>query len=148
MVRKRKALASLLVALGVALGVFGLLLPDTGSVAAQATPSATRSLSSTSVAPGDEFTVTIEIDYAGLGTVDKLAVGVEETLPEGFTYGSTSLGEELANDLGNGVFGFAPLSEVSFTYTVTASSAPGSYTFSGILKASLVSDRASHDWRR
>ena len=56
MVRKRKALTPLLVALGLALGVFGLLLPDTGSVAAQATPSATRSLSSASVAPDEELT--------------------------------------------------------------------------------------------
>ena len=53
--------------LGIALGVFGLLLPDTGSVAAQATPTATRSLPATPVASGDEFTVTIEIDYADLG---------------------------------------------------------------------------------
>ena len=67
MVSKRKALAPLLVALGVALGVFGLLIPDAaGTVAAQATPSATRSLSATSsVAPGAEITVTINASNTG-----------------------------------------------------------------------------------
>ena len=123
---------------GLALGVFGLLLPDTGSVAAQATPTATRSLPATPVASGDEFTVTIEIDYAGLGTVDKLAVGVRETLPADFSYVSNSLGENLVTDLGGGVLGFAPLGEESFTYKVTASSmAGGDYHLSGV----LVTDR-------
>ena len=132
MVRKTKALAPLLVVL--ALGVFGLLLPDTGSVAAQATPSATRSLSATSVAPGAQITVTIDIDHGGItDVVEKLAIGVLERLPDGFTYVSNSLGPDLVTDKGGGAIGFAPLGESSFTYTVTASSAPGSYTFSGSL---------------
>ena len=84
MVSKRKALAPLLVALGLALGVFGLLLPDTGSVAAQATPSATRSLSATSVAPGEQVVVTISA--SGYGS----AGAVTETLPSGFTFDSST----------------------------------------------------------
>ncbi len=134
MVRNRKALASLLVALGVALGVFGLLLPDTGPVAAQATttPSATRSLSATSVAPDEQFTVTIDIDYGSLGGLDQLAVGVEETLPVGFTYVSTDAAFGQVND--DGSIGFGPLGAESFTYTVTASSVPGgNYQIEGVL---------------
>ena len=84
MVRKRKALAPLLVALGLALGVFGLLLPDTGSVAAQATPSATRSLPA-SVAPDEEFVVSITASNYGF----RWCI-VVETLPDGFTYVSSS----------------------------------------------------------
>ena len=70
-----------MVALGVALGAFGLLLPDTGTVAAQTTPtpSATRSLPA-SVAPGEEFVVGITASNYGF------AGSVTETLPDGFTY--------------------------------------------------------------
>ena len=82
---------------------------------------------------GSELIVTIDIDYAGLGAADKLAVGVEETLPAGFEYVSSSLGDELVTRI-NGVVGFAALGEDSFTYTVTASSVRGSYSFAGILK--------------
>ena len=69
MVIKRKAWAPLLVALGLALGLFGLLLPDTGSVAAQASPApeATRSFSASSVEAGAQLTVTIDINYGGVG---------------------------------------------------------------------------------
>ena len=133
MVRTTKALVALGVALGVALAVFGLLLPDTGSVAAQeATPSATRSLSASSVAPGEQFTVTIDIDYAGLGGFDKLAVGVEETLPTGFTFVTSTAA--IAEEGSGGLVVFGPVGDSSFTYTVTASDAPGAaYEFSGVL---------------
>ena len=131
MVINRKALAPLLVALGVALGAFGLLLPDTGTVAAQETPSATRSLPS-SVAPGEQFTVTIDIDYADLESFDKLAVGVEETLPTDFTFVSSTAA--IAEEGSGGLVVFGPVGDSSFTYTVTASDAPGAaYEFSGVL---------------
>ena len=65
--------------------------------------------------------------------MDKLAVGVRETLPADFSYVSNSLGENLVTDLGGGVLGFAPLGEESFTYKVTASSmAGGDYHLSGV----------------
>lgn len=135
-----------MVALGVALGVFGLLLPDSGFVAAQATPSASRSLSSTSINAGDQVTVTITVDYAGLSAVDRLAVGVRETPPSGFTYVSSSLGAGLVSQLSGGVVGFAPLGETSFTYVVAASSATagGDYHFSGVLVTDPADPAQSH----
>ena len=121
MVRFRKAWVSLLVALGVALGAFGLLLPDTGSVAAQATPSpsATRYLPS-SVAAGEQFTVRIDIDYGGLNALDSLAVSVEEELPQGFNLATTTA--EIAPEATTGVLIFGTFGERSFTYTVAAAS--------------------------
>ena len=108
---------------------------STITVEAPRPPSASRSFSDMFVDEGGEVVVTIDIDYAGLGPADKLAVGVEETLPEGFAYDSSSLGDELVTQSQSGnVLGFAPLGEDSFTYTVTASSELGSYTFSGTLK--------------
>ena len=127
MVINRKALASLLVALGVALGVFGLLIPDAGTVAAQATPSATRSLSSSSVAPGAEITVTINAsNYGQFG-------GIIETLPDGFTFVSSDLPSSQVNASGSPIR-FTLYGESSFTYTVTASDTAGQYTFSGVLR--------------
>ena len=135
MVINRKALASLLVALGVALGVFGLLIPDAGTVAAQATPSAARSLSSSSVAPGAEITVTVTAsDFGGFGAVT-------ETLPAGFTYMSSSLEDSQVNVSGQVTrFTLQGDSDSNFTYTVTASDTPGDYTFSGVLRDSERAD--------
>ena len=128
MVSKRKALAPLLVALGLALGVFGLLLPDTGSVAAQATPSATRSLSATSVAPGAQ--VDVSISASGYGQ----AGAVTETLPSGFTYVSSNHPTSQVTTTGQDVR-FTLFGETSLTYTVTASSVPNDdYRFEGTLR--------------
>ena len=81
MVRLRRAFGPL-VAIGLALGMVGLLL--VGPVAAQQTPTATRSLSATTVAAGDEVTVSITAnDYGTFGAV-------VETLPAGFSYVSVS----------------------------------------------------------
>ena len=77
MVRLRRAFGPL-VAIGLALGMVGLLL--VGPVAAQQTPTATRSLSATTVAAGGQVTVTINAsDYGQFGAV-------VETLPAGFSY--------------------------------------------------------------
>ena len=92
MVNNRNALA-LLVALGIALGVVGLLLSGTGPVAAQTNPSATRSLSATTVAPGAEVTATISV--SGASTYQ-----IVETLPEGFSFTRSSLRSELVKDEG------------------------------------------------
>ena len=135
MVRFRKAWVPLLVALGVTLGAFGLLLPDTGSVAAQATPSpsATRSLSSTSVNPGAEVVVTIDVNYGGItGQFDKFAINVRETLPVGFSYVSSSL--DIVTEIDARTVNFTPTGSESFDYTVTASDVPGDdYRFQGVL---------------
>ena len=110
-----------------ALGVFGLLLPDTGSVAAQSAPSASRSFSTTSVAAGAELTVAITIigSYGSGGSIT-------ETLPAGFTYVSTSLEgatQVVHNDSGG--VRFILFDELDFTYTVTAPDQGGDYQFSG-----------------
>ena len=126
MVINRKALASLLVALGVALGVFGLLIPDAGTVAAQATPSATRSLSSTSVAPGAEITVTINAS----NTVS--FAGIVETLPEGFSFVSSNPAPAKVDGQ---TYSFSLFQISSVTYTVTApDQAGGDHQFSGVLR--------------
>ena len=89
--------------------------------------SAMRSLSSDSVAPGDEITVTI--DAANLDSFGQ----VVETLPEGFSYvaNSTSPSNLRTKVTGQEVrFTILGASE-SFTYKVTASDMAGSYTFMG-----------------
>ena len=104
------------------LGVAGLLLMPL--VAAQGSPSATRSFDNMTVEPGADVEVTIAVsNYGGAGAIS-------EMLPPGFTYKSSSLtrrgsGQEL---------GFILTDQSSLTYTVTASSVEDDYTFSGVLK--------------
>ncbi len=94
---------------------------------AQSAPSATRSFDSTSVAPGGQVVVTIQAtDYGQAG-------GVTETLPTGFSYVSSSLSASQVNESGQNVR-FTLQGDTSFTYTVTASSTPGPYDFSGTLR--------------
>ena len=89
-------------------------------------PTATRTLP-TSVAPGETFEVRIEAtDYGMAGQVI-------ETLPDGFSYVNSSLSPSQVTQEDQTVT-FTLLGETSFTYNVTASSTPGTYTFSGILK--------------
>ena len=99
------------------------------SVVAQTTSAtATRSIDSATVAPGTTVTVTITASGVGSGG------GVTETLPDGFVYVSSS-SEVRAQELGNQQVRFTWLGDaVTFTYTVTASSTPGSYAFSGTLR--------------
>ncbi len=90
---------------------------------------ATRSFSPASVAPGGRVTVTIAA--ANYGT----AGGVTETLPAGFTYVSSTHGSVIHPVNGNSqVVRFTLQGETSFTYTVTAPSVEGPYTFSGTLR--------------
>ena len=91
------------------------------------TPSATRSFDSTSVAPGGQVVVTIAAaNYGSAG-------GVTETLPTGFAYVASSLSASQVNESGQNVR-FTLQGDTSFTYTVKASSTPGSYDFSGTLR--------------
>ena len=90
-------------------------------------PSATRSFRPTTVAPGGQVVVTIAAaDYGQAG-------GVTETLPTGFSYVSSSLSDSQVNESGQDVR-FTLQGDTSFTYTVTASGTPNSYTFSGTLR--------------
>ena len=97
-------------------------------------PSATRSFSPESVAPGGQVTVTI------MATGYDVPGAVTETLPTGFSYVSSSLDDDSAGgvrELDDGTVRFTLLGEdKSFTYTVTASdtAGPGPHTFSGMLR--------------
>ena len=94
--------------------------PSTVTVDAPPGPSARRSFSSSSVAPGGTVTVTIRADnYGGLGRI-------VETLPSGFT-SPEATGQTVTLRL----LSAGPQTE---TYTVTASDNPGPYTFSGVLE--------------
>ena len=94
---------------------------------AQSGPSATRSFSSETVAPGGQVMVTIQAANYGQ------AGGVTETLPNGFAYVSSSLSPSQVDESGQNVR-FTLQGDTSFNYTVTASSTPDSYTFSGTLR--------------
>lgn len=107
--------------------VGGLTLMSSSSpLAAQTDPSATRSFDPAKVEPGG--TVIVSIDVQGITAV---AGRVTETMPDGFTFVSTT------NSLGRGGTGselsFRVLGDGSFTYTLTAPDTENTYTFRGIL---------------
>ncbi len=106
-----------------AVGTAGLLSP--GPVDATG-HSATRSFSAASVVVGGTVDVTVVVDELGAFG------GVVETLPDGFSYVSTTLESEPEID-GQEVT-FALFGEVSFTYTVSVSETVGTYSFSGVVK--------------
>ena len=112
-------------ALAGALGIFSF-----GSAQAQATPTATRSFSPMTVAPGGTVTVTIVTgNTASLGRV-------YETLPSGFTYVSSSLPPENVDIVTNAAIpSFNVFGAPTFTYEVTASLTPGDYPFEGNLRS-------------
>ena len=128
----------------------GYLRPEEGTdqqiadstimVEAAAGASATRSLSETTVSPGDWVTVSITADdYGRFGAV-------VETLPAGFSYVSVSTTDIKVTETGQEVR-FTLFDETSFTYsyTVTASSTAGNYTFSGYLKDDTGMDHRLDD---
>ena len=119
------------------LSLMGGLWVMSGSapLAAQTTPSASRSFSSATVAPGGQLTVTVEA--AGFGSFG----AVTETLPAGFTYDS-STGADLVAVTGQNVRFTLLGSPKTIAYVVTASSTDGTYAFSGILSDD---DRQPHD---
>ena len=116
LVNKVLALLVVVAVAGVALGSLWLLDPGDADASGH---SATRSLSATSVDPGEGITVTIRADnYGRLGRI-------VETLPSGFTSPDAS-GQTVTITL----LSAGPRTE---TYTVTASDNPGSHSFSGTL---------------
>ena len=124
---RRIALAAIMVA-----SITGVVaLTGIAPTSAQSGPSATRSFDSISVAPEGQLVVTIQATDYGL------AGGVTETLPPGFYYVTSSLSPSQVlpgevNESGQNVR-FTLQGDTSFTYTVMASSTPGSYDFSGTL---------------
>ena len=122
------------------LSVMGGLWVVSGSspLAAQTSPSATRSLDSSAVEPGAIVTVTITLaeDYEG-----NLA-RITERLPDGFDYvpdsvvGASFRPDDSVVDNGTLVFNLFSLGGLggeSFSYQVTASPTDGSYMFEGDL---------------
>ena len=118
----RKPLALLAVAVAV-VGVAGLL----HSTPVEATSHrAVRSFSTPWILPGGALEVTITAaGYGGFGQV-------VETLPSGFSYEGSDLSEAAVAVEGQTV-AFTLLGYERFTYTVTAPSAEGVYSFSGVL---------------
>ena len=89
--------------------------------------SATRTLPD-SADPGAEFDVAIEA--SGCGSFGQ----VVETLPSGFSYVSTDSTDVTVTEVDDTVKFTFMGDEVSFDYTVTASTTAESYSFSGIVK--------------
>lgn len=88
-------------------------------------PEAIRAFSATSVAIGGQLVVTIEVsNYGPVGFIT-------EMLPAGFGYVSSNL---TATSVTGQQVEFALFGENGFTYTVTASRTPGTYSFSGVLR--------------
>ena len=118
--RIRKFLPIIMVA---ALLALALAVPATVVAA-----SATRTLPAASVAAGANFDVSISA--SGCGAMGQVA----ETLPAGFSYVSTTSTDVSVAEVGNTVKFTFMGGSVSFTYTVTASTTEGSYSFSGVVK--------------
>ena len=109
----------------------------TAGSAAQEGASASRSFDTASVAPGGTVTVTIAAaNYGRFGRVT-------ETLPDGFSYVSSDDldGDEVSED-GQIVKFTLQGTDITFSYTVTASDTAGTHDFSGTLRDD---DRADHD---
>ena len=119
----------LLLVVGVALGLAGLLRP--GPVDAT-THSADRQFSQPWVLPGGELTVTVTATaYGGIGQI-------VETLPDGFSYVRSGSDDTMVEDQ---TVTFTLLGDKSVTYTVTAPAEEGTYTFAGVLKDSKKMER-------
>ena len=125
--KKRKPLltiAGILLLLFVAVSVSTVVT----EIATAESATATRTLPAEPVSAGEFFTVRIEAQ--GYDTFGK----VIETLPEGFTYMTSTLDPRAVKiyEATNTVT-FTLISETSFTYTVRTPDTEGTYTFNGIL---------------
>ena len=117
MVKKALMLLGVLAIVGVA--GLSLLLPDAVDASEH---SATRSFASESVDAGAELE--IEISVSGLGGAGQ----VRETLPDGFSFVSS---DESSTVSGQTVSFIVLGDEATFSYTVAAPDAGGTYEFSG-----------------
>ena len=125
MVRRALALMVAVAVVGAVVGMVGVLGPRP----VEAQPTATRSFSADTVAPGGQLMVTVEVGgYGAFG-------GLTEMLPEGFTYVSSSPSTTPEAD---GRLIFVLSGEMEVTYTVAAPFTPSMYTFTGtVTKVSL-----------
>ena len=115
------ALLSTLLATLFAMGAFSVALANEHS--------ATRSFSETTVAPGGEIEVTIDVRNAGRGGA------VSDTLPEGFTYVENSSSGGFSAGVIDDVVGIAFSGAASsISYKATASQAEDEYAFAGTLE--------------
>ena len=99
---------------------------DALTIAVESSGTVIRSFSSPIVAPGATTTVTLTPG----GVVTEAFYMVVETLPPGFTFGTTSVDSTQDGQ----VVTFISLSGSAFTYTATAPLATGTFTFSGTFK--------------
>jgi len=86
-----------------------------------------RSFSSSSVAPNSTVTITLTPEPISLFGMP--GWGVTETLPAGFVYVNTTA--DGMTNLGGNQYRFAKLGSNVITYTISASSIVGTYTFNG-----------------
>ena len=121
-------------ALAGVLGIFTFSAAD--PVEAQAAPSATRSFSPMSVAPGETVTVTI-----AFANTPAFGGSLTEMLPDGFTYAGSDLPPENVTATDPPTFSLFEVTS-PFTYDVDVGDdvTVGPYTFSGTLRVS--GDRA------
>ena len=90
------------------------------------THSATRSFSSDWVLPGGEFSVTLTFENLGVGQVT-------ESLPEGFTYASSDLGDNVV-ELDGQLLTIFIVADPSVTYTLTAPDMENVYNWTGVVR--------------
>ena len=104
--------------------------PETPVTPETMDPTATRSISPTTVTAGGQFTVTVNVSNRGSG-----GGRVEETLPSGSSYvmGSVSPADIRVTEQGQTVR-FTIRSTSRFTYRVNAPSQPGNYNIMGVLR--------------
>ena len=118
MVKKALMMLGVLAIVGVA--GLSLLLPDAVNASGH---SAARSFVTGSVAAGSELEITLQV--TGLGGFGQ----VRETLPDGFVFVRS---EDVTASVAGQTVAFTILgSDATFHYTVTASTTPGTYEFSG-----------------
>lgn len=108
------------------LSVIALAIVTPATAAGEIT--AMRTLPDDPVSQGENFNVEIDaLEYGIFGQV-------VETLPDGFTYVTSTLDPGSVEIVRNAVKFTLLAGEGDFTYTVTAPSTEGTYTFSGTLK--------------
>ena len=129
----RKTFTTILIAMAAGvMALVGLGLASANHDGGSAT--ATRSFSASSVESGGTLTVTIDNIDVGATGLSGLLGAITETLPDGFTFVSTDLADSTLAAGATGDLQFILFGATSFNYTVTASSTPGTYTFSGMLR--------------
>ena len=118
---------ALIVSLSVVGAILWVMALQAHGLAGASGHSATRSFESPWVLPEGEVQVTIAVSNYGA------FAQVQETLPEGFSFVSSSLAE-VAVRVDSRTLTFTLLGENEFTYTVKASVVEGTYGFAGIVK--------------